>query len=195
LAVLLVAIAAGSVLLWLRRPQPAPIILSTPIPTDTPTPVPTSTPAPVRVYVTGAVREPDVYVLSPGSIVKDAIAAAGGAAGDADLERINLAVQVHDQQQIYVPRQGEGTPPVPPVATALPAAESRSDALSVSIVNINSASAAELEALPGIGPAFAQRIVDYRAEHGPFVMIDDLMEVKGIGPATFAKLEGLITVH
>jgi competence protein ComEA len=195
LGMLLVAIAAGSALLWLRRSQPAPIILSTPTPTDTPTPVPTSTPAPVRVYVTGAVREPDVYVLSPGSIVKDAVAAAGGATGDADLERINLAIQVHDQQQIYVPRQGEATPPVPPVATALPAAESRFGEAPVSVVNINAASAAELEALPGIGPAFAQRIVDYRAEHGPFAGIEDIMEVKGIGPATFAGLEGLIVVH
>ncbi len=195
LAVLLVAIAAGSVLLWLQRPQPAPIILSTPVPAATPTPVPTSTPAPLRVYVTGAVREPDVYVLSPGSIVKDAVAAAGGATGDADLERVNLAVQVCDQQQVYVPRQGEGTPPVPLVATAFPAAESRSSVVSVSIVNINSASASELETLPGIGPVFAQRIVDYRTEHGPFVVVEDIVEVKGIGPATFAKLEGLITVH
>jgi len=142
----------------------------------------------VRVYVTGAVREPDVYVLSPGSIVKDALAAAGGPTGDADLERINLAVQVHDQQQIYVPRQGEGTPPVPPVSVALPA-------VPVAAININAASAAELEALPGIGPAFAQRIVDYRAEHGPFATIEEIMEVKGIGPATFARLEGLIAVH
>lgn len=195
LAVLLVAIAAGSVLFWLRRPQPAPIVILTPVPVATPTAVPSSTPAPVRVYVTGAVREPDVYVLSPGSIVKDAVIAAGGVTGDADLERINLAVQVHDQQQVYVPRQGEGTPPVPPVGTALPAAGSRLDVVSVSIVNINSASAAELEALPGIGPAFAQRIVDYRTEHGPFVVVEDIMEVKGIGPTTFAKLEDLITVH
>jgi competence protein ComEA len=193
--VLLVAITAGSVQLWLRRPQPAPIILSTPLPVPTPTPVPTSTPAPVRVYVTGAVREPDVYVLSPGSIVKDAVAAAGGATADADLERVNLAVQVQDQQQVYVPRQDEGTPPVPPLATALPAAEPRSGMVAVSIVNINAASVTELETLPGIGPAFAQRIVDYREEYGPFGVVEDIMEVKGIGPATFARLEGLIAVR
>jgi competence protein ComEA len=195
LAVLLVAIAAGSMLLWLRRPQPDPIVISTPAPTVTPTPVQTPTPSPLRVYVTGAVHQPDVYLLAPGSIVKQALAAAGGATADADLDRINLAVQLQDQQQVYVPRQGEGTPPAPLVSSDLPVGDTRSQSLSVSLVNINSASVSELETLPGIGPVFAQRIVDYREQNGPFASNEGIMEVNGIGPATFARLEGLITVR
>jgi competence protein ComEA len=192
LVVLLAAIAAGSVLLWLKRPQPSPLIISTPAPTPTPIPVPTPTPVPLRVYVTGAVHCPDVYRLAPGSIVKEALVAAGGATADADLDRINLAVQLQDQQQVYVPRQGEGTLPTPPLRSS---ANERSEAITVSLLNINSASAAELETLPGIGPTYAQRIVEYREENGPFVTVEDIIKVKGIGPGTFAKLEDLITIR
>jgi competence protein ComEA len=195
LAVLLVAIAAGSVLLWLRRPQTTPIVISTPAPTIAPTVLPTPTPAPLRVYVTGAVRQPDVYLFVTGSIVKDAIAAAGGPTDDADLDRINLAVQLQDQQQVYVPRQAEGTPPAPPLSTAPAVDASRSGSLNLAPIDINSASAAELETLPGIGPTYAQRIVEYREQNGPFAAIEEVQEVKGIGPSTFEKLEGLITVR
>jgi competence protein ComEA len=195
LVILLAVIAAGSVQLWLRRPQPSPMIISTPAPTLTPTPVSTPTPAPLRVYVTGAVRQPDVYLFPAGSIVKEAIAAAGGATDDADLDRINLAVQLQDQQQVYVPRQGEEAPPVPPVVSASPGGEVGTRSGIVSLVNINTASAVELEALPGIGPTYAQRIVDYRQANGPFAAVEGIMEVKGIGPGTLAKLEGLITVR
>jgi competence protein ComEA len=198
-AILILVIAAGSAAFWLRRPQPTPLIISTPAPTATPTPVQTPTSMPLRVYVTGAIRQPDVYRFAPGSIVKDAIAAAGGATADADLDGINLAVQLQDQQQVHVPRQGEGAPPVPPVA-APPAAGSRSGSVSLSsanpsLLNINTASASELETLPGIGPTYARRIVEYREQNGPFATIEEVMEVKGIGPGTFAKLEGLIAVR
>lgn len=195
LAILLVAIAAGSVLLWLRRPQPAPLLISTPMPTLTPTPAQTPTPPPLRVYVTGAVRQPDVYLFVPGSIVKDALAAAGGATADADLDRINLAVQLQDQQQVHVPRQGEDAPLALPVMSSSSATDTRSGAVPFSLVNINSASAAELETLPGIGPTFAQRIVDHREQNGLFASIEDIVQVKGIGPATFDKLKDLITVR
>ena len=195
LIVLLVTIAAGSALLLLRSPRPAPIRISTPVPTLTPTTTPTPTPAPLRVYVTGAVHKPDVYVLAAGSIVKEALAAAGGATTDADLERINLAVQLVDQQQVYVPRQGEGTSPVSPVAAPPPAAQPLRSSTTSTSVNINTATAAELETLPGIGPAFAQRIIEYREAYGAFATIEDLSRVKGIGPATCAKLEGLIAVR
>jgi competence protein ComEA len=195
LAVLLAAIAAGGLLLWLRRPQPMPIVISTPAPTVPPTTVPTPTPAPLRVYVTGAVRQPDVYLFATGSIVKDAIAAAGGATADADLDRINLAIQLQDQQQVYVPRQGEGTPPTPLLSTVPAVDASRTGLLPLAAIDINSASAAELETLPGIGPTYAQRIVEYREQNGPFAAIEEVQEVKGIGPSTFEKLEGLITVR
>jgi competence protein ComEA len=188
-------VAVGGLVLWLRRPQPAPVLIATPEPTATPAPVPTPTGAPLRVYVTGAVHAPDVYLLAPGSIVKDAVAAAGGATDDADLARINLAIELYDQQQVYVPHQGEDAPPV-----SLPGAEAAAPGRAGSTVppakvNINTASAEELDTLPGIGPAFAQRIVDYRTEHGPFATIQDITQVKGIGPATLAEIEALITVQ
>jgi len=209
---LVAVILPGAALLWIKRPQPAPLILSTPVPTPTstlvltPTPVPSATPLPVRVYVTGAVQHADVYLLPAGSIVKDALLAAGGATAGADLERINLAIQLYDQQQIYVPYQGQEDPPAPVVSSAPTPTEAAGAAVSVpdragsidvgpTLVNINTASAEELETLPGIGPIFAQRIVDYRIENGAFTSIEQLVEVKGIGPATLAKLEHLITVE
>jgi competence protein ComEA len=181
----------GSVaLLLLRLPRPGPIIISTPQPTVSPTIQLTPTPAPLRVYVSGAVQSPDVYVLPPGSIVKDALAAAGGATDDADLARINLAILVQDQQQIHVPREGEADPPVPP-----PGRSSSADLSTPDKIDLNTASAAELDALPGIGPAIAQRIVDYREANGRFAAIEDIVNVKGIGPATFEQLKDLIVVR
>ena len=112
---LALVIATGGVAFWVNRPQAVPIIISTPVPTSTPTLAITPSPAPIRVYVTGAVHEPDVYTLAPDSIVKDAIAAAGGATSDADLDRINLALQLADQAHIYVPFKGEENPPITPV--------------------------------------------------------------------------------
>jgi competence protein ComEA len=203
---LVAVIVPGALLLWLRRPQPAPIIISTPVPTATPlpivspTPPPTVTPSPLRVYVTGAVQTADVYILPPGSIVKDAIHAAGGATSDADLQRINLAVQVHDQQQIYVPYQGESTPasplhsaPLP--ATSTPSSQGAGRSSTLAVININTADAAALETLPGIGPTFAARIIDYREQNGPFSSVEDLIQVKGIGPATLDKMRDLLVVR
>jgi competence protein ComEA len=107
------------------------------------------------------------------------------------MERINLAVELYDQQQVYVPRKGEDE-----AAIALPG-ERMADPIDVtgSKVNINTASIAELDTLPGVGPAIAQRIVEYRAEHGDFAAPEDIMNVKGIGPATFEQLKGQITVR
>ena len=174
---LIVAVLAAVVLFQILRPSSQPIILST----STPFPSPEATPTarPLRVYVSGAVQHPDVYTLPPDSIVKDAMLAAGGPADDADLDRINLASSVADGQQIYVPKQGEGNLPVQP-----PSVQRSSDFR----VNINTADAAALETLPGIGPTLAQRILDYRQVHGPFVRAEDIMEVAGIGKATFEKL-------
>jgi competence protein ComEA len=178
-------ILVGLVVLWTLRPSPEPLTISTP------TLQPTSTPAPLRVYVTGAVEHPDVYLLAPQSIVKDAIRAAGGPTEEADMERINLAVELSDQQHVYVPRKGEDEAAAVSPGDEVPS----SSGVTGSKVNINRASISELDTLPGVGPAIAQRIVDYRTEHGDFSTIEDLMNVKGIGPATFAKLEDQITVR
>ncbi|MBN1642086.1 MAG: helix-hairpin-helix domain-containing protein [Anaerolineae bacterium] len=185
---LALAIVIGGVVLWRRWPRPGPIVISTPAPTQTPSPVPSPTPSPLRVYVSGAVVQPDVYLLPPGSIVKDALAAAGGATEHADLTRVNLAVALRDQQQVHVPCVGEGAPSAAttgPAPTVGPPAE----------VDINHASLEELDALPGIGPAIAQRIIDYREAYGGFVSPEEIMNVRGIGPSTYAEIEHLIVVR
>ena len=171
----------------MSRAVPMPIVVSTPPPA--PTPLPTATPAPIRVYVSGAVRRPDVYELPPGTIIRDALAAAGGATSDADLDCINLALEVRDQQQVYVPRRGEASPPSPGASGGANARETTGVK-----VNINTATAAELETLPRIGPTMAQRIVEYRQANGPFKTVEDIQNVPGIGPTTFAGLKDLITV-
>jgi competence protein ComEA len=179
------ALALTAVILVHRsRPSPQPVILSTAIPH--PTVERTPTPYTLRVYVTGAVDHPDVYVLPQDSIVKDAVEAAGGATEEADLERINLAVTVTDGQHVHVPRQGEEPSPVEP-PSGQPATGGK--------VNLNTSDSAALETLPGIGPTLAQRIIDYRQAHGPFERIEDLMQVSGIGQATFEGMKDLLTTR
>jgi competence protein ComEA len=180
--VLVLVVLAGIILFQTLRRQPPPIILNTVTP-QAPA-GPTATPRPLRVYVSGAVQQPDVYLLAPDSIVKDALLAAGGPSGDADLDRINLAMPLGDGQQVYVPHQGEENPPVQP--------PSRASGLEGKI-NINTAVLAELDSLPGIGPVMAERIVEYRQTHGPFVQPEDITNVPGIGPATFEEIRDLIT--
>jgi len=179
-----VLVLVAVILIQVLRPSPQPMRLSTSIPLATQEVTPT--PYPLRVYVSGAVHHPDVYTLSQDSIVKDAIEAAGGPTEEADLERINLALPVTDGQQVHVPRQGEDNPPVQP-PSGQPAAGGK--------VNINTADSAALESLPGIGPSLAQRIIDHRQAHGPFDRIEDVMEVSGIGDATFEGIQDLITTR
>ena len=134
-------------------------------------------PQPLRVHVAGAVARPDVYSLPPGAILQDAIAAAGGLQAQADLSRLNLAQPLADGQRIEVPLQ---------VETA--AASGSRSVTSEGRLKLNSATAPELERLPGVGPVLAQKIIEYREQYGPFQRIEDLLQVDGIGPA---KLEGL----
>lgn len=181
---LIAAVIAGLVLFQILRPKPSPIILKPPTPL--PSPEVTPTPRPLRVYVSGAVHQPDVYPLPPDSIVKDALLAAGGATDDADLDRINLALPVADGQHVYVPRLGEADLPVQPPSSQ-PASGGK--------VNINTADAATLETLPGIGPAIAQRIIDYRQANGPFAKIEDIKDVSGIGDGILSKIQDLIVTE
>lgn len=175
----------GLALFEARRPEPVPLAV-TPSASAAPTwAEPTSTPGPLHVYVSGAVQRPDVYLLPPGSIVKDAVLAAGGAITEADLVNINLAQPVSDGEQVHVPRTGEQNP------VRLPSAESVLPAR----VNVNTADLATLETLPGIGPELAQRIIDYRQAHGPFAQIADLLDVPGIGPSTLEKIQEEITTY
>ncbi len=129
-------------------------------------------------------------------MIADAIAAAGGPAPDADLDRINKAVELQDGMQVYVPRRSE-TPAVPPVSTsqapvaAAPPLRAPAPVVVADHVNVNTATLAELDTLPGVGPKTAQLIVDGR----PYAAVDDLLKVKGIGPATLAKFRDRITVE
>jgi len=182
--ILVVLVLAAVVLFQLLRPAAQPFVLTTATPP--PSPAATPTPRPLRVYVSGAVTRPDVYTLPPNSIVKDALLAAGGPAENADLDRINLALPVSDGQQVYIPRLGEENLPVQP-----PSAQRAPD----SKININTADLATLVTLPGIGPALAQRILDYRQANGPFARIEGIMDVPGIGEGTFEKLRDLITTN
>jgi competence protein ComEA len=188
--ILALAIVGGGAVLWLKRPQPAPIEIMTPVPSATPVPRSSPTPTPLRVYVSGAVYHPDVYLLPPQSIVKDALAAAGGATDEADLERINLAMELSDQQQVHIPRRGEAAP-----AATSPGGAASSAPSAAGPININTATVEELDALPGVGPAIAGRIVDYREAYGAFSMIEEIMNVKGIGPATFEEIKEMIAVQ
>jgi competence protein ComEA len=142
-------------------------------------------PVPVRkllVHVVGAVREPGLYQLDDGSRVDDAIAAAGGPKPKAALDLINLAAPVADGQQVIVPvRSREGT-----AAGAAPGGSQTGP------VHLNTATLEELDTLPGVGPVTAQKILDYRNEHGAFSSVDELDAVPGIGPTRLAELKELV---
>ncbi len=183
-------IVGGAVGYFTPRSQKTsnPIVVSTPLPTATLSFTPT--PAPIRVYVSGAVRQPAVYELSRGSIIQDAMDAAGGPAADADLDHINLALELQDQQQIYVPRQGESSQP-----PAVSGGSSGSGEIAGTPININTATAAELETLPRVGPTMAQRIIEYREANGQFVTIEEIQNVQGIGTATFEGFKDMIVVR
>ena len=174
--------------------------------------------ATVRVHVAGAVNNPGVYTLPAQGRAVDAIAAASGAAADADLDRVNLAGALSDGVQIYVPHRGEtaapaqiqpnggtanagqanaangasqgGTQPQP-ARTLTPAGSAQKGSAPV---NINTATAEELQTLPRIGPAMAQRIIAWREAHGGFRSVDELDAVPGIGPSMLENLRPLVTV-
>lgn len=171
-------IVGGAIGFFTPHPPSQPIAVITPDPTPTP--------SPYRVYVSGAVNDPAVYRLAPGCLIADAIAAAGGAAPGAALHHINLAQEVFDQQQVYVPYLSELEATAPSGGSDTTAA--------VQVIDINTATTAQLETLPYIGSATAQRIVAYRETVGPFETIEEITEVPGIGPATFEEIRGLITV-
>ena len=212
----------GGVGLWLFLPSPSPVdpLIPRSVPPGAPVAAPSGAPVTVRVHVTGAVRQPGVYELSSTDRVVDAVRAAGGATDVADLEAINLAQTLLDTEQILVPRRKASTParkpaprlrpsPVthPPATSAtvatsplpLPSSTSLPSAAETTVparekVNINTASLAQLDTLPGVGPTTARAIVEYRRTKGPFRRIEDLMNVPGIGPTRFARVKTLIAV-
>jgi competence protein ComEA len=177
---------------WLDRPrvEPAPAPPSGSAAPITPTDSPAvgeaaGTATPVVVAVVGLVARPGLVTVPTGSRVADAVEAAGGLLPGTDPATVNLAALVTDGQQIAVGVPGAGgSAPVPPAGAAGGGG----------LVDLNSATAQELDVLPGIGPVLAQRIVAHRDEQGPFRSVDQLDDVPGIGPTIFAELVELVTV-
>ena len=180
---------------WALRPpagpDPAevlPMAGSVPIPTPAPPSSPAPEPARIVVDVVGAVVRPGVHELPAGSRVTDAIDAAGGFTAGADRIRLNLAQPVADGSRVWVPAVGESTgPDLVPVIGGSGGAEGDRGPGSAT-VDINTADAASLESLPGIGPSLAAAIVEHRQRHGPFATVDDLIDVSGIGPAKLEQI-------
>jgi competence protein ComEA len=163
--VLIGLLAAGIIWLVVSNPKGGAITL-----------LPTSTPGSLTVYVSGSVATPGVYTLKEGSRVDDAVNAAGGSLPGADLSNVNLAGALTDGQKIDIPGAAEPSH------------------VTIGRVNINTATADELDNLPGIGPTTAAAIVDYRLQHGLFQVIQDIQKVPGVGPATFAEIQDYINV-
>ena len=142
--------------------------------------------AEVVVDVVGRVHRPGLVTLPAGARVADAVRAAGGALAGTDLSSINLARICVDGEQIAIGVPG---------AVAAPGAPGSADAATTgALVNLNTATSDQLDALPGVGPVLAQRIIDYRTDHGPFQSVDQLHQVSGIGDAKYADLSPLVTV-
>lgn len=165
--------------------EPAPQLV-TPVADAAATPAPAQA-GTVVVDVAGRVRRPGIVALPVGARVVDAIEAAGGARPGVDLTPLNLARVLTDGEQIVV-----GVPP--PGGVAAPAASAPAAGAGGALVNINSASQAELEELPGVGPVTAEAILQWRSEHGPFTAVDELLEVSGIGEATLAEMAPHVTL-
>jgi len=198
--VAIVAIVAGG--WWLLRAPSPPTEAGLPFASAGPTttvaggtagvaaPVTTSTAvrSPVVVHVAGAVARPGVYELAAGARVQAALDAAGGPAPGADAGALNLAAPLGDGERVYVPTVGETVPPAPPVAASGPGTTVAGP------IDLNRASAGDLDELPGIGPTTAAAIVAHRDQHGPFASVEDLEAVRGIGPAKLEALRGLVAV-
>jgi competence protein ComEA len=177
---------AGAIFVVVRLPAGRPITLE-PAPTE----------QPIAVHVVGAVPRPGLYELPAGSRVQDAINAAGGLLVGVDVSALNLARRLQDGEQLAVGQPGANTAVSVEgsgAATAGGTVTAPTPAVPGNLVDINTASVAELDALPGIGPTAAQAILDYRDLHGPFTVIEELLNVPGIGPTTFNAIRALITV-
>jgi competence protein ComEA len=189
-------VALAALLLWRGREQPTLVLEVQPL-TD---------PSQIRVYVGGAVVTPGLYSLARGSRVAEAIDAAGGTTADGDTSALGMAAPLEDADQVIVPSRPPTAVPTQPVptqpvalgggATPDPSGPSPTAVATraPAATNINTASAAELEALPGIGPALAARIIEHRETNGPFQSVDELEQIRGISAAMVEELRPLVTI-
>lgn len=185
--VVILVITLGGAALWYTRSLPRPVqVQRTAARAASPAAAaPSPEPSPIIVDVAGAVRRPGVYEFRDGDRIIDAIRTAGGPTGKASMDALNLAAPLTDGAQILVPL---AAPPGQAVSG------STTTGGPAPLVNVNTASATELEELPGIGEVIAQRIVDYRTQNGPFANVDDLLDVSGIGDAILGDIRDLVTV-
>jgi len=174
-----VAAILAAVVLLARQDDNAPIRIIAPESQGTATQV--------RVFVNGAVVNPGVYTLAPDSRVTDALAAAGGLTGEANIQGVNLALRLQDEAEYYVPKLGE----TPPAGSDMQQAQTQ---IQGGLIDLNLASVELLDTLPGIGPALAGAIVSYRENVGPFQSIEEIQEVPKIGPVTYLNIRDLVTV-
>ncbi|HYT09786.1 MAG TPA: ComEA family DNA-binding protein [Mycobacteriales bacterium] len=188
-AVVLVSATVVSVLVWRSRPEPEPVrpppVLAAPAAPSVTAPGAASAPSLV-VAVTGRVRRPGVVTVPAGARVIDALRAAGGPLPGADLAMLNLARKLADGELVVVGLPGAPSDPAAPGSAGAGAAGGQ--------VDLNTATLEQLDGLPGVGPVLAQRILDWRAEHGHFATVDQLREVSGIGDAKFTQLRDRVRV-
>ena len=199
------ALVTAAVVLLARGDGNAPIQVLLPTPDETIgltdsdgglRPLAPKNEANLKVDIRGAVRNPGVYALPPGSRLEDAVEAAGGVTDEADKEAMHLSLRVHDEGYYNIGRIGET--PRPPVATAL--ASTTTDGPggivpgSGGLIDLNTASVGRLETLPGIGEVRANAIVDYRQQNGCFQSTSDVTKVTGIGSGIYEKIRDLVTV-
>jgi competence protein ComEA len=173
---LLGAIALGAINLITAPPRGTSIEIEPP-----------PTPAPVRVHVNGAIHHPGVYTLPAGSIVQDAIVAAGGVTHSAITDNLNLASPIEDGELIYIFSSEEDEQNSQP--------SNPSDNPISPKINLNTASASDLETLPGIGPSIAGKIIEFRQINGPFETLDDLLAISGIGPSKLDEIRDYAVVR
>jgi competence protein ComEA len=188
IAGLIVVLAAvlGGAGLWYARSLPKPVTIAESGPGAAQQVSSSPSPAAILIVdVAGAVRQPGVYEFAEGDRVIDAIERAGGSMPKADLSLLNLAAPLVDGTQILVPKAGA-------VATGAPGGTPGTS--TSGLINVNTASATELETLSGIGEVLAATIIEYRTQNGPFVSVEDLMDVSGIGPATLDEIRDQVTV-
>ena len=198
------AIVLGGLAWFILKPSPVPIDAYVPRVTSVSAVASTVSPSIITVHVAGAVKNPGVYRLPSSARVVDAVASAGGALRSADLESINLAQTITDTEQIYIPikkvsrprittaprlRPQRTTPTTVPVITG-----GNTGAQPGRLINLNTATASELDSLTGVGPSTAKAIISYRTKKGLFSKVEDLLNVPGIGPAKLAALRDQVTV-
>jgi competence protein ComEA len=183
-----VVVAGSFVVSGRTKAPPAPALKIEHVASSEATPSPSA--PPLLVHVAGKVVAPGVYALPTGSRVRDAVAAAGGPAPGADPNALNLAAPVADGEQVVVPAVGEAPPALPGPSGPLAGGSGGP----VGKTNLNTATQAQLEELPGVGPKLAQRLLAYRQRKGRFKSTRDLLEVEGFGPKKLAALEEQVTV-